>query len=299
MSASIQEAKRSQIILRTVGLAVVAIVSAYWIYAAVLATDDIDFNADAPVEASVTPTPLPDSLSGVKSLSEIQSLVLSANSGARIQSIKLEQTGSALAYGVRLTDGRIRYYDATTGAMITESKIESAGNSAQVIPDGFVATVSMEAARAVAADRVPLESVVRIELEFDKGLPVYCVHFSSGSTVLVSALDGLVVAVYGPAGSLVQTDEEQPQGNTKDMSTSTSGALPPSAQLETAAGAAPGQPADQSPDTQLPPEPEPIDAQRSEQPGQRDSRPITPLEITVPEEIIRPTPESSSSSLQN
>lgn len=141
---------------------------------------------------------LPTSLSAIKSISEIEDLATTESNGASISSIKLERKEKLLAYSVMWSDGRVRYYDATSGLILSSSN--STAQPDNGLPDGFSATISLEQARIIAAERIPLENIIGISLEVDKGQPVYKVNFSGGSLVYVLAQDGTVTFIETSKG---------------------------------------------------------------------------------------------------
>lgn len=171
------------------------LVAVYGAYTVIADPEQVDQRSDT-VQAAPTVAPLPATLSSIKDASEIQQLAAADVPGAKIQSIKLEQFNNTLAYSVRLSDGRLRYYDATTGSLLSEQNQSGFQPTENAIPDGYVASITIDQARSIAIERIPLEEVANITLEIEKGQPVYCVFFTGGSKVLVSAIDGSVASVY-------------------------------------------------------------------------------------------------------
>ncbi len=62
---------------------------------------------------------LPLSLEGIKSTDEIKTLAQETIGTANLVSVELEQEHGVLTYKLRLSDGRVLFFDAKTGAATT------------------------------------------------------------------------------------------------------------------------------------------------------------------------------------
>ena len=167
-----------------------------------------------------TKTTLPDDLSGLKSVDEIKTTVEPDLNGATIVGVELEMEDGALIYKVKLSDGRVLFFDAATGDPTTgdtsevEDETESEdSNDTEAIPDDFVAGITIEKAREIAEAQRPGQTVKKIEFEVEEGVAVYSVRFTDGSRVDVSATDGTVVRVKEPKS---KTNESSQGGSSSN-----------------------------------------------------------------------------------
>ena len=156
-------------------------------------------------KASLRAVELPTDLSGLKPMDEIRQLAsIGAVEGISIASVELEQEEGVLVYKVKFSDGTYKLYDARTGEMVAKSDLEIDAS----VPADFVATVSIDTARATAQGVFPNKAVKKIELETENGVVVYSVRFTDDSRVDVSAVDGTVVRSQdGPNGGSDSSDD--------------------------------------------------------------------------------------------
>lgn len=155
---------------------------------------------------------LPENLGDVLSLEDIRKLAtIDTPSGATITQIELENEEGSVVYKVKFSDGSYRLYDAKTG--LAFNKVEAIEVDSTV-PAGFVAGISIQEARDIAAARRPGQTVIKIELETEEGVVVYSVRFGDGSRVDVNANDGNVLRVR------TSTTETQRSSDSDDSNSS-------------------------------------------------------------------------------
>ena len=63
------------------------------------------------------------------------------------------------------------------------------------IPAGFVAGITVQQARDIAAGQRPGKTITKVQLETEEGKVVYSVRFSDNGRVDISATDGSVISV--------------------------------------------------------------------------------------------------------
>lgn len=159
---------------------------------------------------------LPDSLANLKSLDEIRTLAAADLGSATIVGVELDREDGKLVFKVKLSDGRILLFDATTGSAISKSEGNEVEND-EDIPAGFVAGISIDQARQIALDRRPGKTIKKIELEMENGVGVYSVRFTDSGRVDVNATNGAIVKVEAGDG------EHPPEDNSSDDSNDDSG----------------------------------------------------------------------------
>jgi len=150
-----------------------------------------------------TNTEVPLQVSGVKSINEIRDIAgANLGEGITIISIELEEEDAGLVYKVKLSDGTILFYMATSGEAIIDPSNNNDDNELSgdedAIPADFVAAVSLAQARSIAENRRPGKVVRKIELEVEHGVVVYSVRFTDEGRVDVNATTGEVVRVKEP-----------------------------------------------------------------------------------------------------
>ena len=137
---------------------------------------------------------LPDSLTNVKSVNEIRTAAEGSLNGATIVGVELEQEDEGLVYKVKLSDGRVLLFNATTGTAISRTENHEDEEQDQ-IPNGFVAGISIDKARQIALEKRPGKTIKKIELEMEEGVGVYSVRFTDSGRVDVNAKTGAVTRV--------------------------------------------------------------------------------------------------------
>ncbi len=143
---------------------------------------------------------LPTDLTGLKTADEIRTIAGADLGTATIVSVELEQEDGGLVYKVKLSDGKILFFDAKTGTATTKEKVKDDGveneaddDDSASIPGGFVAGISVDQAKTTAQGTLPGKTVKKVELEPENGVMVYSVRFTDGSRVDVNATTGAVV----------------------------------------------------------------------------------------------------------
>jgi uncharacterized membrane protein YkoI len=119
--------------------------------------------------------------------------------GASITEIEIENEHGVVLYKVKFSDGSFRLYDAKTGLAFVDTQDEF--ETDESVPAGFVAGITLQQAREIAAVQRPDKTITKIELESEEGKVVYSVRFADGGRVDVNATDGSVVRVRGADNS--------------------------------------------------------------------------------------------------
>ena len=137
---------------------------------------------------------LPQNLDGLKTLDEMRTLAQKdAPEGASIIKVEVENEHGTVLYKVKFSDGSYRLYDAITGLSYVDSS--SGLESDESVPAGFVAGITIQQARDIAASQRPGKVITKIELEVEEGKVVYSVRFSDSGRVDIDATNGDVVRV--------------------------------------------------------------------------------------------------------
>lgn len=137
---------------------------------------------------------LPQNLDGLKTLDEMRTLAQKdAPEGATIIKVEVENEHGTVLYKVKFSDGSYRLYDAITGLSYVDSS--SGLESDESVPAGFVAGITIQQARDIAASQRPGKVITKIELEVEEGKVVYSVRFSDNGRVDIDATNGDVVRV--------------------------------------------------------------------------------------------------------
>lgn len=136
---------------------------------------------------------VPQQLDGVLAIDEIRAIAEKDKpAGASIVKVELENEHGTILYKVKFSDGSFRLYDAKTGSAFDASvNVEQDGS----VPAGFVANVTLQQARDIAAGQRPGKTITKIELETEDGKVVYSVRFSDDGRVDVDATNGNVIRV--------------------------------------------------------------------------------------------------------
>jgi uncharacterized membrane protein YkoI len=169
---------------------------------------------------------LPTNLDDVLSVAQIrEKAVADQPSGASITQIELENEEGSIVYKVKFSDGSFRLYDARTGESIVKSEVAEIDGT---VPAGFVAGISLQQARDIAAAQRPGQTVTKIELETEGNVVVYSVRFADSSRVDVNANDGSIVRVRtvgesSNSGSGSDDNGDDSSDNNNDASHSGSG----------------------------------------------------------------------------
>ncbi len=136
---------------------------------------------------------LPSDLAGFMTIDDIQAKALIDEPSLTIVSIELDNEDEGLLYKVSYSDGSVRYYDASTGVLVTRNRSDVEVDES--VPSGFVAGVSINEARQIAQNERPGKTITKIELETEEGIVVYSVRFSDDGRVDVNAGNGDIMRV--------------------------------------------------------------------------------------------------------
>jgi uncharacterized membrane protein YkoI len=137
---------------------------------------------------------LPQNLDGLKTLDEMRTLAQKdAPEGATIIKVEVENEHGTVLYKVKFSDGSYRLYDAITGLTYVDNS--SGLETDESVPAGFVAGITIQQARDIAASQRPGKVITKIELEVEEGKVVYSVRFSDNGRVDIDATNGDVVRV--------------------------------------------------------------------------------------------------------
>lgn len=148
---------------------------------------------------------LPEQLDGVIGIEQMQTLAaVDAPAGATVTSVEIENEHGSVLYKVKFSDGSYRLYDAATGLPYVGTE-EEALETDESIPAGFVAGISLQEARDIAAVQRPGKTITKIELDVEEGTVVYSVRFSDDGRVDINATDGSVVRVKNPEAKKVES----------------------------------------------------------------------------------------------
>jgi len=154
-------------------------------------------------------TTLPESLSNLKSVDEIRSASSTSLNGATITGIELESENGTLVYKVKLSDGRVLTFNASTGASVSE-KTETKDEDDDSLPTTSV-TISIDQARKIAQDRRPGKTINKIEVDNDGGKVYYSVRFTDSGKVEVDGTTGAIRKVEEPETQNEENKEEDEQ----------------------------------------------------------------------------------------
>lgn len=205
-------------------LAVVGVISGVGFFVYSKNSGSNQANRQGADDAIAAAAVLPESLGDIKSLDEITAQVSTQLNDATIVGIELEQEDSGLVYKVKLSDGRVLFFDAKTGDATTGDDDGLEFESDEPIPAGFVAGITFEQARSTALDKRPGKTIKKIEFETEEGVQVYSVRFTDGGRVNVNATTGEVVRVREPeAGGSSSGGSSSDDDHEDDDSGSSSG----------------------------------------------------------------------------
>ncbi len=143
---------------------------------------------------------LPQNLSELLSVEEMRTLAgADTPAGSSITQIEIENEHGTVLYKVKFSDGSFRLYDAKTGLAYVDAV--SGVESNLTVPAGFVAGISVQQARDIAAAQRPGKTITKIELETEEGVVVYSVRFADDARVDINAANGAVVRIRNAGGS--------------------------------------------------------------------------------------------------
>lgn len=209
---------RLTIIYMVVGVVIVSFAVAYALLNNIRSGSDSSTNSEVPLQVS-----------GVKSINEIRDIAgANLGEGISIVSIELEEEDAGLIYKVKLSDGTVLFYLATSGQAITDpskdddDKDEIVGDD-DAIPADFVAKVSLVQARSIAEAKRPGKTIKKIEMEVEEGVVVYSVRFTDSGRVDIDATTGEIVRVEAGDGedssvSFSKSDDDQEDEDSDDES---------------------------------------------------------------------------------
>ncbi len=178
---------------------------------------EIEANKQAEVEAAkIEAETLPAVTTGLKTVEEIRAIAEPLAGRAKILNIELENEDAGLIYKVKLSDGKVLFFNAKTGAQITDpsdddedvAEDKAKAEETDEIPDKFVAKITLAEARSIAEARRPGKAVKKIELEMEEGVGVYSVRFTDSGRVDVNATTGAIMRV--------EAGDEEDSGDDED-----------------------------------------------------------------------------------
>lgn len=176
-----------------------------------------DRNAATVAQADVAS--LPDDLSSILSLDEVQQLAKADGNGEPIQQIGLEQGGDTLHYVVTFRDGSSLAYDARSAKSIAHENLPTrTAEEREALPDNFRTGITIAQARSTALQELPKGTVKRIELEVHGGKVVYQVKFANGKYVSIDARSGRPVT---GSSQQVRDETSAPQGDARSEPSAT------------------------------------------------------------------------------
>lgn len=158
---------------------------------------------------------LPESLGNLKTIDEIKTASSSSLNGATINGIELENENGTTVYKVKLSDGRVLVFNATTGATITEKTEANDDKDDDSLPAAS-AKISIDQARSIAQDRRPGKTISKIEVDNDGGKVYYSVRFTDSGKVEVDGTTGAIRKVEEPE----KQNEENKQEDQKTENSS-------------------------------------------------------------------------------
>ena len=168
---------------------------------------------------------LPADLTGLKTADEIRTIAASSLGSATIVSVELENEDTGLVFKVKLSDGKILFFDAKTGTAKTKDQVkpkevenETEDDDSASIPSGFIAGITEAQARSTAQARLPGKTVKKIELEPENGVMVYSVRFTDDSRVDINATNGAVVNVKDKSSTSSTSPTTQTSSSSDDSS---------------------------------------------------------------------------------
>ncbi|MBI4948086.1 PepSY domain-containing protein [Candidatus Berkelbacteria bacterium] len=169
------------------------------------------------IQEEVEKSNISQSLNSLKTVDQIRTIAEASLSGATIISISLENEDAGYVYKVKLSDGRVLFYNATTGeAILDPSSDEAENENEEDIPAGFVASISLEQARSIASGRRPGQVIRKIELEVEDGVVVYSVKFVDGGRVEINATTGQVTRVENGDDDASDDNDEDSDSDESD-----------------------------------------------------------------------------------
>lgn len=139
---------------------------------------------------------LPENLSNIKPISEIQSL---ANSNSQISGIELEYQEGILVYVVVFSDESKQVYDAYNA-----TALEYKGNnntdidSEDRLPPNFSPATSIVDALTAAKSQNPDVAATKIDIVIETSLTLYGVHFANNDKLFISTASGNIVTIPDP-----------------------------------------------------------------------------------------------------
>jgi len=152
---------------------------------------------------------LPAQLDGVIGVDQMQTLAaVDAPAGTTVTGVEIENEHGSVLYKVKFSDGSYRLYDAVTGLPYV-GREDEAVEMDESIPAGFVAGISLQQARDIAAAQRPGKTITKIEFDVEEGKVVYSVRFSDDGRVDVNASDGSVVRVKNPESKNAEESDDE------------------------------------------------------------------------------------------
>jgi hypothetical protein len=139
---------------------------------------------------------LPENLSNIKPISEIQSL---ANSNSQISGIELEYQEGVLVYVVVFSDGSKQVYDAYNATALGYKGSNNTDiDSQDRLPPNFNPATSIVDALTAAKIQKPDMAATKIDIVIETSLTLYGVHFANNDKLFVSTASGNIVTIPDP-----------------------------------------------------------------------------------------------------
>lgn len=161
---------------------------------------------------------LPEDLSTLKPLEELQPIATEAAGGASLVGVELEYEDGMLVYVFHFNDGTKLAYNATTGEQVAyQEDNDDEIDDNNEIPAGFTAGITLSEAIQIAKSERPNSVVEKVEMEVEDGVVVYSVRFTDESRVDVDALDGSIQRLRDETGEdLVNRSESDDEEDEND-----------------------------------------------------------------------------------
>ena len=161
--------------------------------------------------------PLPSTLLNID---KVKSLAATDAPNIVLAGIELQKDDGKLIYEVKLADGSHLYYDASTGAKITNINNDDETEES-TLPPNLDLKIDFAKAREIALAKKTDSAVKKIQLEVEDGVVVFSVRFSDGTRIDINAIDGTVVRIKTKAAS--ESKGHSSTGGTSGSSDTSSG----------------------------------------------------------------------------
>jgi uncharacterized membrane protein YkoI len=211
-------------LMAVLAVVVVAAIGGTGYYVAKHQKSNVKNSETVATEKTSLASPLPASLLAVDKVKE---LATTQKPNSSIQGVQLENEEGVLVYKVKLADGTVLAFNATTGALLTNT-VKGEFEGITNIPTDMKATIDFAKARSIALAQQPKGTVQKIELELEEGTLVYSVRFTDGGRVDVNATDGTVLKTKTGNKTDAKSSSNGSSSSTEIHKSSTSGGNKPS-----------------------------------------------------------------------